>query len=809
MFAPGSNGRWMLVSITAVLLLSGCGGAESRKAKHFEKGQAFLAAGNLEKARVEFRNALQISPTDSEARYENGVIEEKLGRPQIAASFYQGAIDTNTDNVKARTALGRLYLFAGQPAKSLETIKPALAKHPDDAELLAVRAAGRVSMKDPAGAREDAQRAVQLAPANEDAVVTLAGIDRSEGQNDKAEALLRNAIKQNPNTVDLRIVLAQLESSLGKDSEVETLLNELVTIKPGEQTHRLRLAQYYARLNRIDDAEKVLRDGIKALPDQRAMKTGLVEFLAARRSLGVAETELKGFIAADPKDYELKFELAQFYINGKELPKAEAVYQQVIDAAKLEAPGLMARDRYAMLRVQQNDIKGAQKLIAEVLAESPRDDDALILRGNIALAQKDPKTAIADLRSVLRDQPNSVGVMRALARAHLANGEPALAEETMRRAVEGNSGDATVRLDLAQLLAQLGKPEQAKPIIDELVKQQPNNLEALETQFKIAAATEDFVTAKSAADAIVATQPKSGVGYYYQGVVADSEKRREDALKLFEASLNLEPRASEPLQAVTRELVVLKRAPDALKRLDELIAQYPKDALPAKLKGDVLLNIQRSADAIAAFRTAIDRDPKWWVPYQSLASAQLVVHDTDGAIATLKTGIERASSPESLQSDLAGQFEQLGRVDDAIGVLDSALIGNPQSDLVANNLAMLLVTYKKDQRSLDRAKVLVARFAASANANFLDTYGWVMYKRGDATAAITALREALAKAPQSPVSMYHLGMAQVLAGQNEAARDNLAKSLQAGQKFSGMDEARTTLDKLASQPVTNLPPPKS
>ena len=809
MVFPGMKSRWLVVLLAVNLGVAGCGGAESRKAKHFEKGQEYLAAGNYEKARVEFRNALQIAPTDSQARYQNGVVEEKLGKAQAAAGYYQAALETNADNLPARTALARMYLFAGQPKLSLETVKPGLDKHPEDAELLAIRAGGLLQSKDLAGARADAERALRLAPANEDAIELLAGIDRSEGHPEIAESLLRDAIAKSPGSVELRLVFAQLESSLGKKAEVEAVLLELVRLKPEEKAHRLRLAQFYAGAGQLDEAEKVLRDGIKALPEERAMKMALIEFLASRRSLALAESELKGFIAASPDDYDLKFELAQFYGKGNDLPKAEAVYQQVIAAAKLTAPGLTARDRYAALLIQRNDVKGAKKLIAEVLAESPRDDDALILRGNLELAEKDPKSAIADLRSVLRDQPNSVGVMRSLARAHYANGEPALAEETMRRAVDGNPTDPTLRLDLVELLSELGKPEQAKPIIDELVKQHPDNLKALDTQFKIAATTKDYVTAKSAANAIIASQPKAGIGDYYLAMVADAEKHPEEAIRLYDAALQLQPDAMEPLEALTRDLVILKRSPEALKRLDTMIAANPKAPLAANLKGQVLYNEQHAPEALAAFRVALDRDPKWWIPYRNIAQIQMASHDSDGAIRTLKEGIDHVAVPGQLVVDLASIYEGSGRIDDATSAYEAALQRDPQSDVVANNLAMLLVTYRKDQSSLDRAKTLVARFAQSPNPNFLDTYGWVMYKRGDAAAAVPALHDALAKVPGSPVSMYHLGMAQALAGQNDAARDSLARSLQSGHKFAGMDEAKSTLDRLASQVTTVAPTPKS
>jgi tetratricopeptide (TPR) repeat protein len=810
MFVGVTRSRLLLCAgCFAALALVGCGGAQARKARHLEKGQTYYAAKNFEKARVEFRNALQIAPNDSDARFENGLVDEKLGNPREAAQFYQGAIDADADNARARAALGRLYLFGGAPERALEVIKPSLVKHPDDASLLTVRAAARVQLKDSEAALQDAERAVQLAPNSEDAVAVLAGIYRAKDEPEKARTVLEGAIKQIPATVDLRLALAQLYASLKQSSQVEALLLDLVRLYPKDRGHRLRLAQFYAGMNQPDEAERVLREGIKALPDERELKIALIDFLAVRRSRDAAAKELELMIAANPGDYEMRLAQAQFYEQGKDYPRAEAALRAIITAADLSPPGITARDRLAALKIQTNDVPGAQKLLAEVLAKTPRDNDALILRGNLSLAQNDPKAAIADLRSVLRDQPNAIGVMRALARAHLANGEPALAEETMRRAVDANPKDTGARLDLAQLLAQLGKPEQAKPVIDELVKQQPGDMTALETQFKVAAATGDKPEAQAAADAMVATHPRLAVGYFNQGAVAESAQRLDEAVKLYSTAVELQPEASEPLEAVTRVLIKLKRNPEALARLDATAAQFPKSPIAPNIKGETFLATQHPADAEIAFKSAIERQPKWWVPYRGLAAARAANNESDAAIATLRDGITKVDQPQSLQTSMAALLERAGKPDDAIRVYEDELRESPNSDVAANNLAMLLITYRKDPQSLDRAKSLAARFASSSNADYLDTYGWVLYKHGEPTAAVAALQSALSKAPDSPSSLYHLGMAQASAGQADAARDNLTRSLQSGKSFSGMDEAKATLEKLATVGSSNTAPPKT
>jgi tetratricopeptide (TPR) repeat protein len=795
--------RLVLTLVVALSLASasGCGGAQERKAKHMDKGETYLAAGNFDKARVEFRNVLQIDPKDPQALYRLGVIEEGAGKPSQAAKFYQAAIDLSPDSVGARAGLARLYLFSGAPERALEIIKPGLAKYPDDVKLLALRAAVRNQQRDVSGALADASRAVALAPANEDAVAVLAGIYRSQGDIAKAQALLEQTIAANPGVIDSRLALAQLDAQNGRLAEAEALLLKLIELKPSEAPHRLRLAQFYLESGQIDAAERCLRQAIKDLPSEYPLKVALIDFLSARRGRDKAEAELKAMIAATPADHDLKFALAKFYQDGKDFKQAQAIYQSIIDREKLGPIGLIARDRLAALRVETGDITGALTMTNEVLEKSPRDEFALLLRGSVALARQDPRAAIVDLQAALRDDPGAVPVLQTLARAQLANGEPESAEATMRRAVETNPKNHALRLDLARLLAQLGKPEPAQAILIDLVKEVPDDLVALDAEYRVSATMEDYVTAKSAADTVVALRPKLAIGYYYQGMLAEARNHPDEAVRLYRTALDMQPDVTDPLEAEIRILVNQKRVQEALKRLDEVSAHAPNTPFPLDLKGDVLLGNSRPVEAQQAFKQAIARAPTWWKSYRGLAAAQLAAkQDPAVAVATLRDAKAVVEQKDALGEALATMLEHMGKPDEAIAEYEEVVRAYPRSELAANNLAMLLVTYRKDRASLDRAKALTVRFAESGNVALLDTYGWVLYKRGESAASVPVLARVVAKLPDQGIARYHLGMAQALAGKNTEARDNLTRAVNSGQLFAGRDEAKAMLDKIANLP---------
>ncbi|HTU66631.1 MAG TPA: tetratricopeptide repeat protein, partial [Steroidobacteraceae bacterium] len=146
--------------------------------------------------------------------------------------------------------------------------------------------------------------------------------------------------------------------------------------------------------------------------------------------------------------------------------------------------------------------------------------------------------------------------------------------------------------------------------------------------------------------------------------------------------------------------------------------------------------------------------------------------------------------------DLAALYEREGKPESAIALYEKAQQRQPQVDAVANNLAMLLVTYRTDKASLGRARELTAKFEQSDSGALLDTLGWVRFKLGETQDAIALLERAVTRAPDSRVIRFHLAMAQLQAGLSDQARSNLETVLKDESVFAGRDEARAALDGL-------------
>lgn len=788
-----------ILAATACLvsaLVSGCGGAAARKAAYLAKGKEYLAERNYEKARIEFRNALQIDPNDAELRYENGLAAEKLGDVRGAVQLYRAALEVNANFSPAHAGLGRLYVYAGMPKQAIGEVDAALARNPDDPDLLTVRAGARLQQGDKAGALADGQRAIALRPNDEDSLGALAAIEIANGQRDQARTLLEKAVARVPDSVQLRLLLAKLYHDLGQPQSSVVVFDALIKARPKERVYRVEQAKILTNMGRAADAERVLRTAVKDFSDDNEIKLDLIAFLTAQHGAGAGEAELTRMIAADPDNYDLQFALARTYLQNNDQARAEAQYRAIMARDGKGSHGLVARDGLAAMYFARNQRAPAEQLVKEVLDTNPRDNEALSLRANDAISRGDPKSAIIDLRSVLKDQPSSAPVLLALARAYRANGEIALAEETAQSAVDANPANLEARLGLAQLLIAGGKIEQASTMLTALAKERHTDPQVLDLVYRVRVAQNDLPGAQEAARSLLAVAPNSPAAHLDMGIIAETEHRTEDALAEYRKAYDLAPTASEPLSAVVRLLVRAKKPDEALGLLDAAATKSPKDALPLSLKGEILLSQSKLADSEAALRAAIDRAPAWWVPYRNLAYLRLAQHDTKGAATVLADAASKAQPTNAERAQLADLLVTAGQTDLGIQQYESLAKVEPESAAVTSRLAMLLVSYRSDSQSLARAMDLVRPLATTSDPHLLDAYGWVSLKNRDVATALPALEKASAALANAPEPRYHLAMAQIQAGQTAPAEKNLMQVVEHGGTFPDNGQARTALAEL-------------
>ena len=772
--------------------LMACGGPDARKQKSLTASQAFLEEGNLDKARIELRNVLQIDPNDAEARYLSGVVAERLENIRQAAGHYRGTLDIASDHVEARAALARIHVVAGLPNEAIEIVTESPSPVESSADLLAVRGAARAQLGAIDDALRDAEQSVALDANNERAIALYAGVLARLQQVPEAEAVLDSGIETLPESIDLRIARAVMAEEHVDLDLAESLYREVVELAPSRAMYVYQLAGYYERHEDIAAAEQVLRDSIGSVDDAPGLRARLVTFLESRVSPEAAEAELKKMQADSALASEAGIMLAAHYQRNGRLPEARAELEKVAAEDPRSANGETARSRLAVLMIRQGDRQAAVALLEEILEQNPRAFEALSARAGLALSENRPDDAIVDLRVMLRDRPDSAAIHQSVAQAHLLKGDYSLAEESLRNAVRAEPGNLDVRVKLAQFLAQTNEHEQAIDLIRTVVVSEPGNISARETAFRIFASTQQWSEALQWADSILAIDESSSLAYYLRGIALEGAADPDGALDAYSTAIELRPEFAEALAAWSRIMIRRGSTDQVVERLDKALAITPDNPAIGNLRGEVLLNAGRTDEARETLAQVIETSGGWWLPYRTLARSY-VEAEPERAIEVLEKGLAEVAAPANIGIELATLYERLERVDDAIGVYEKMIAANRHSDLIANNLAMLLATYREDQESLARADELTRTFATSMNAAFLNTFGWVRLKSGEVETALPVLEKAVEMSPESAIMRYHLGIAHLENGSPDIARQHLVKALELESEFPGSDRVRDTL----------------
>ena len=211
---PRTTRTAVLLTSILLLLAVGCSRSpEAKKARYLERGDRYFAKEQYREAALEYRNALRIESTNTQATRQLGLAYYQLGELGQAFRYFLKTLEVEPDNLEVRLKLGQIYLMGARAADARAEAARVLQKEPRnlDALILMAGAAGTPEEIDAAIRQLESARAASEAIARFH--LALAGLYLKKGDQAATERELQEAAAREPKSAEAHSALASFYMS--------------------------------------------------------------------------------------------------------------------------------------------------------------------------------------------------------------------------------------------------------------------------------------------------------------------------------------------------------------------------------------------------------------------------------------------------------------------------------------------------------------------------------------------------------------------------------------------------------------------
>ena len=727
------------------------------------------------------------------------------GEPALAARDLAQAVSLAPGVVRIRQYLGASLYDAGDVRAAADALDEALRLDAENPFTLYLRGRAARALNDADGAAAFFQKTLASAAADSPhhilARYYLARTVQERGDVDGAiqhyTALLEELAEPRSffcryaeinllfqGRAQLVQVLGRLHLLRGNNDAAIALFEQALADRPNETDLMGLLSRAHLQKCDFAGARQWARRLIEANPQSEAGYERLVETYRAEGQPAEAVAELDRLLAADPGNRALTFQLAAACQQAGQKDRAEALYGQLASEPETAqgAAGAAAL-KLADLRLTENRPLDALQALASAITGRANEGALLVRAAQIIDGLQDPEAVYRDARAALRDDdPYGTCLVVGMLAERLDEKDQAVA--LYDRALARQPKAALPYSRKADLLIQQDRLEDALTVYRAAVAAglplpvfHRKMGMILDRLGRLDEAIPEYRLARDG-------DPDDRPTRYFMAAALARSQRFDEAEQELKALLARFPAEVPAYCQLASVALAQGDLPKAERALDQALALNP-DALEVRgLLGEIRLRQKRFADAEQVARAILADRPEAHGARLLLIYALAGQDRFQEAVAELRTLL--AVEPENVgwRYLLAGLYSEMGDRPAAELELSRILQLEPGHAPSNNDLGYM---WADRGVRLDRAERMI-RLALESDPQspaFMDSLGWVYYKRGSFEEALRLLRAAADAAPDAdPVIWDHLGDAYWRLSRTQEAAD-------AWQKAARMLEGRT------------------
>lgn len=601
---------------------------------------------------------------------------------------------------------------------------------------------------------------------------------------------------------------------------IATLKAQTKTPEPDKSTayYQYSLGHFYSELagaygNKGDYVNKAIeayRAAMKADPGATFLSEELSDLYIQSGRLRDAVVEAEENIKQNPNDVSSRRILGRIYtrmigdsqqgrLDEGMLKKAIDQYQKVTELAPTDLDTWLMLGR--LQKIASNSVE-AEKAYKKALELEPENEDAM---SGLAMVYADlgNNKAATDLLRKVADKNPSLRTLTNLAANYEGMHEYALAAETLRRTIQMAPGNNEVKRAFAQNLMLSEQFPEALKQYEELVAEDPRDIEAQLRISQIYREQRNFAKAREAANKAKQIDPANLEVRYNDVNLLDAEGKTAEAITALKDMLaSGTKRTYNATEKVSRirlleRLALLYRsneqphdAIDAFRQIGDLdkdmapraaaqiidtyrlakeykkaeqeadsaIKQYPDDRAVRATRASLLADVGRGEEAVSETKKLFDgkNDRETYI---ALAQVYDKTKNYNEMAKALDAADKLSQSPEDRENIAfmrGAMYEKQKKFEAAESEFRKVLENNPKNASALNYLGYMLAD--RNVR-LQEAHQLVSKAleADPNNGAYLDSLGWVYYKMDKLPEAERNLRLAMERYSKDPTVHDHLG----------------------------------------------------
>ncbi|MBT8079503.1 MAG: tetratricopeptide repeat protein [Gammaproteobacteria bacterium] len=408
----------------------------------------------------------------------------------------------------------------------------------------------------------------------------------------------------------------------------------------------------------------------------------------------------------------------------------------------------------ALLQLRTDDIWDSRRSFRQLLKQSDEPPEDRLVALIPFLSQEDPDKADRLMRQLARPYKDSSQAHYAVAVMAMQSGDLEEAQKRARKAIElddewikphlvyarsllldgdeegaidytarliGDSPDPDpeARLELALMLLSAGRDDDALSQVNQILLEQPSRTDALRLMAIINFRLERLDAARADFEDLLATGRYTMDALYYLGRIADINNDHERAIELYSQVVQ----GSNAVLSQRRASGIMSQNGDeeaALQHLRDFGEKHPNYAVEMiEAEAQLLASLERYPDALEKYDRVVSYRP-----------------DDEGA--------------------LLGRAElllRMGRLDAAIKQYREAVDRWPDSAISLNALGYTLADRTERYNEAERLIRKALKLDPDSPA-IIDSWGWVLYRKGKNEQALTELQRAYEKLRDPEVAAH-------------------------------------------------------